>query len=300
VGALQPTEPVEVHDLLRNLEAIPQTIVDGVPVMDVDAILERHPAVCLVDGLAYDNPPGSKHEKRWQDVEELLDAGISVITSINLIYIEEQRERVQEITGKRVSQTVPQKFIQTADEIVVVDAPPELCVDPTSPDSAKLEEKLSALREMALVLAADVINSQLEGYLERSGIKLSWGAQERILVCITPRANAEQMVASGRRNADRFHGELFAVYVNQPEITPADQAALDRNLEVARSAGAKVEILDEADPVDAILRFARSRGITQIFLGHSKQRGLVSLFGRSPVDRLLDRAEDIDVRVFPS
>jgi two-component system, OmpR family, sensor histidine kinase KdpD len=300
VGAIQPTERPEVEALLQNLEVIPERIVNGVPVMDTEAILVRHPGVCLVDGLAYDNPPGSKNEKRWQDVQELLDARISVITTINLIYIEEQRERVQQITGKRVSQTVPQKFIQTADEIVLVDAPPELCIDQASPNSAKLGEKLSELREMALVLAADVIDRQLEGYLERSGIKLSWGAQERILVCLTPRANGEQMIASGQRNADRFHGELFAVYVNQPEITPEDQSALDRNLDLARNAGAKVETLDGEDPVDAILRFARSHGITQIFLGHSKRHGMLSRLARNPVDRLLDKAEDIDVRVFPN
>ena len=300
VGAMQPTEPPEVEALLRNMEVIPQRADNGVPVMDVDAILRRHPEVCLVDGLAYDNPPGSKNEKRWQDVQELLDAGISVITSINLIYIEEQRERVQEITGKRVSQTVPQSFIQIADEIVMVDAPPELCVDPSSPDSARVEEKLSQLREMALVLAADVVDRQLEAYLERSGVQPGWGAQERILVCLTPRANADPMLASGRRNADRFHGELFAVYVNQAEVTPEDQAGLERNLERARQAGAKVEVLDGEDAVSAILGFARNHGITQIFLGHSKRQGVLSRLGRNPVDRLLDLAEDIDVRVFPN
>lgn len=300
VGASQPKEPPEVEAILKNLEVIPQRAAGGIAVMDVDAILRRHPEVCLVDGLAYDNPPGSKNQKRWQDVQELLDAGISVITSINLIYIEEQRERVQQITGKRVSQTVPQKFIQTADEIVLVDAPPELCVDQTSPDPERLEDKLSQLREMALVLAADVVDRQLEAYLERSGVQPGWGAQERILVCLTPRANAESMLASGRRNADRFHGELFAVYVHQPEITPEDQAGLERNLDLARKAGANVEVLDGEDPVAAILDFARSHGITQIFLGHSKQQGMLSRLGRNPVDRLLDRAEDIDVRVFPN
>ena len=300
VGAVQPKEPPEVEALLQKLEVIPQRIVDSVPVMNLEAILERHPQVCLVDGLAYDNPPGSKNASRWQDVAELLSAGISVITSVNLQYIEEQRDRVQQITGKRPSQTVPQAFIQQADEIVVVDAPPELCVDPASPDHAKLQEQLSELREMALVLAADVIDRQLASYLERAGVKQSWGAQERILICLTPRANAERMIASGRRNADRFHGELFAVYVNQPEITPEAQAALDRSFELARTAGAKVEILDGEDPVDAILTYARAHGVTQIFVGHSKRRGLVTRLGRSPLDRLLDKAEDMDIRVFPN
>jgi two-component system sensor histidine kinase KdpD len=305
VGAIQPKTTPDIESLLRQLEVIPLRMVDSTGVMDVEAILRRHPGVCLVDGLAYDNPPGSKNAKRWQDVEELLDAGISVLASVNLQYIEEQQALVENITGKHVTQTVPVKFIQTADEIVIVDAPPELCVraeDRAAPDraTARLQEQLPQLREMALVLAADVIDRQLESYLERSGVKQIWGAQERILVCMTPRASAERMLQSGRRNADRFHGELFAAYVSQPEITPEDQAALDRNLALAREAGAKVEILDGEDPAEAILRFAREHGITQIFVGHTKRRGFMDRLGRNPVDRLLEKAEDIDVRVFPN
>ena len=304
VGAVQAKTSSDIDSLLRQLEAIPLRMVDSSTVMDVEAILRRHPGVCLVDGLAYDNPPGSKNAKRWQDVDELLDAGISVLASVNLQYIEEQQPLVERITGKRVTQSVPVKFIQTADEIVIVDAPPELCVrgDRSAPDgaTAKLQEQLSQLREMALVLAADVIDRQLEEYLERSGVKHGWGAQERILVCMTPRANAERMLQSGRRNADRFHGELFAAYVRQPEITPEDQAAIDKNLTLAREAGAKVEILDGEDPAEAILGFAREHGITQIFIGHTKRRGFLERVGRNPVDRLLEKAGDIDVRVFPN
>jgi len=305
VGAIQPKTTPEIEPLLGKLELIPVQLVDGIPVMDMAAILKRHPAVCLVDGLAYDNPPGLKNAKRWQDVEELLDAGISVLASVNLQYIEEQQPLVERITGKHVTQSVPVKFIQTADEIVIVDAPPELCVragDRSAPDgaTAKLQEQLSQLREMALVLAADVIDRQLEEYLERSGVKHGWGAQERILVCMTPRANAERMLQSGRRNADRFHGELFAAYVRQPEITPEDQVAIDKNLTLAREAGAKVDILDGEDPAEAILSFAREHGITQIFIGHTKRRGFLERVARNPVDRLLEKAGDIDVRVFPN
>ena len=133
--------------MLDALEVIPLKKVDGANVMDIEAILRRHPQVCLVDGLAYDNPPGSKNAHRWQDVADLLDAGISVITSINLQYIEEHRERVEKITGKHISETVPQSFLIKADEIAIVDAPPELCM--RSEDSATpKQEQLSELREM--------------------------------------------------------------------------------------------------------------------------------------------------------
>jgi two-component system sensor histidine kinase KdpD len=251
-----------------------------------------------VDGLAYDNPPGCANPRRWQDVERLLGRGISVITTINLQYIEEYVDRVEKITGKRTSQQVPVSFLQRADEIVVVDAPPDLPLNAASSRSMT-QQQLSDMRELALLLAADVVDRQLSSCLDRSGIAASWGAQERVLVCLTPRANAGTMIESGRRNAERFHGELFAVYVTQPETAPEDQQALERNLEIARQAGAKVEILEGVDPAEAILEFAAAHGITQIFIGHSRRSGWWTRLAGTPVDRLLDRAENMDVRVFP-
>ena len=303
VGALQPKTAHEVEALLAKLPVIPLQTVDGVPVMDVPAILKRHPEVCLVDGLAYDNPPGAANPSRWQDVEQLLKAGISVITSINIQYIDELRERVERVTGKKVTQTVPRSFLNAADEIVMVDAPPEMCIiragDDNDPGQASRAQKLSELREIALLLAADVVDRQLEAYLQRNGIASTFGTQERILVCITPRANAGPMIDSGRRNAERFHGDLTVAYVGQPELSADDQAALDRNLAIARAANAHIEILDGEDAIETILKFARERGVTQIFVGHSTREGWWERFTGTPLDRLIRGSNDIDVRIFP-
>jgi two-component system sensor histidine kinase KdpD len=302
VGAIQPKTSPEIETVLSNLEAIPLRNVDGFSAMDTVAILKRHPAVCLVDGLAYDNPPGSAHASRWQDVNELLDAGISVLSSVNIQYIDELQERVARITGKQVQQTVPRSFLNSADEIVVVDAPPEMCIERSEDgrvNTASPAQKLSELREIALLLAADVVDRQLEAYLQRNGIPQTFGAQERILVCITPRANAGPMIASGQRNAERFHGDLMVAYVRQAEIASADQAALDRNLDIARAAGARIEILDGQDPIETLLQFAHEHGITQIFVGHSTREQWWERFTGTPLDRLIRGANDIDVRVFP-
>jgi len=129
VGALQPKAPADIEPLLSSLEIIPTLNIKGVPVIDVQAILQRHPQVCLIDGLAYDNPPGSRNAHRWQDVEELLSAGITIVASVNLQYIEDQRESVEKLTGKRVTQTIPREFLNTADEIVIVDAPTEAATE---------------------------------------------------------------------------------------------------------------------------------------------------------------------------
>jgi two-component system sensor histidine kinase KdpD len=283
VGAVQPKASAEAEEILKSLEVIPLRYTGGVPAMDMEAILRRRPVVCLVDGLAWDNPPGNPHPKRWQDVEELLLAGINVLTTVNLQYIEERRAQVERITGKHVTQTVPLAFINQADEIVIVDAP------------AQLPE----LREIALVLTADVIDRQLEGYLKENGIVQNYGTQERIMVCVTPRTNAARMIDSGKRTADRFHGDLIVAYVAQPDLAPEDDQALQRNLELGRAAGARVEMLDGENPIDTILQFAQARGITQIFVGHTLHRRGLGRFLKTHVDRLLEKPQGIDVRVFP-
>ena len=230
VAATQPELPSGGGgDRSHASRSFPPRDIGGVPVIDVPAVLARHPQVCLIDGLAYDNPPGSRHPKRYQDVEELLEAGISVLTSINLEYIAEQQEFVRSVLGRTKTETVPQEFIDRADEVVVVDAPPEA-------DTGIETQQLSQLRQRALLLTADVVDRQLEAYLRLHGIQSTWGTQERILVCMTPRANASKMLASGRRNADRFHGELFAIYVMQENLTAEDRMALERNVTLATGA----------------------------------------------------------------
>jgi two-component system sensor histidine kinase KdpD len=300
VGAVQPKTSPDAEAVLRKLEIVP-LLADST--IDVESIVRRQPQVCLVDGLAYDNPPGSPRQKRWQDVQFLLDAGISVIASINLQFIEERREQVETITGKHVTQTVPLSFISTADEIVVVDAPPNFCMDRATregdEDVARKQEQLTQLREIALVLAAEVVDRQLETYLHEQGIEPRFGMQERILVCLTPRTNPTRMLASGRRIALRFHGEVFAAYVSQPNLSADDQVGLDRNLQMARQSGATVVTLEGEDPIDTILRYALSRGITQIFVGHSMRQGPLGRFSHSPVDKLLAKPQGIDIRVFP-
>jgi two-component system sensor histidine kinase KdpD len=273
VAAIQPFAQKETEEeLLRGFEIIASR---GLAI-DVAAVKRRRPQLCLIDGLAFRNPPGSANPERWQDVEELLASGISVITTINLQYIREKQEKVEAIRGRRVTDSVPESFLLKAEDIEVVDAP-------------ALEPQLSELREIALVLAAEVVDAQLDGY----------GTQERILVCMTPRSNAELMIGRGRRQADRFHGDLFVAYVEQHGLSDEDQTTLQRNLEAARKASAHIEILRGEDLVTAILRFAEKEGITQIFVGHSQRTGFWQRFRTNPVERLILESGGIDIRIFP-
>jgi two-component system, OmpR family, sensor histidine kinase KdpD len=307
VAAVQPEAPEDVEDVLKNFEIIPPRLDLASPCVDVAAVRRRHPGVCLIDGLAYSNPPGSKNKERWQDVEELLASGISVTTTINLQYVQEKQAQVEAIRAKQVRDSVPERFIRQADEIEIVDAPAEYCVTVTedgervhSDEAARLQQQLSELREIALVLVAEVVDHQLENYLRQQGIEQNYGTHERILVCVTPRSNASLMISRAKRQSERFHGELFVAYVEQDRLKPEDRATLEGNLDAARRAHAHVEILHGEDPVTAILRFAEKEGITQIFVGHSHRGGWIRNWRPNPVERLILEADGIDIRVFPN
>jgi two-component system, OmpR family, sensor histidine kinase KdpD len=288
VAAIQPRVPEDVQDILDRIPQVRTIGSADSASIDVAALLGRHPAVCVIDGLAYDNPPGSRNPTRWQDAGELLAAGVGVIASVNIQYVSELRQQVEAITGKHVNETVPAGFLRRADEIELVDAPA----------SASLP-RAAELRELALLLAADVVDHQLSEYLKAHGMERQTATQERIMVCVTPRTNFTDMLATAVAIRDRFHGELLAASVRQPGLAAPEQAALDEKLAAAARAGATVEILDGEDPVKLILDFARERGITQLFIGHSQRRGLWARLWGNPVEKLIRRSGGIEVRVFP-
>jgi len=221
-----------------------------------------------------------------------------VITAVNLQHIREQQDQVQRITGRRAANCVPEEFLHEADEIEVIDAPPDALLDRTGAQSIPDSRRLGELRELALLLAADVVDRQLQEYLDAHGVAARWGAQERILVCLTARSNAAEMLRSGQRNKLRFHGALLAAYVEQPDLRPQDRELLDKHLALAREMGAEVHCLKGLNFVNAILEFAHEQRITQLFLGHTRRPGRAWL-ARSPIDRLIDGAEGFDVRLFP-
>jgi len=303
VCALQHEYPPGIQAILDRMEVIPTLKTGDSESIDVDAVVRRHPQVALIDGLAFDNPPGSSNAHRWQDVEQLLNAGISVITTVNVQYLERLQDEIERITGNRAPFIIPKGFLETsADEIALVDSPPAESFWHGMIDRSTLlaeKHKLSRLRELALLAAAAVVDRQLEDYLRsHGGTEQTWGVHERIMVCVTPRSDATQMLESGRRNADRFQGEFYAVYVATSSGT--GQQILEQNLEVARKLGAEVDVLSGKNAAQAILSFAMERGITQIFVGHSSAPYNVwNRLRGDLVDRLIRSAEGIDVVVYP-
>jgi two-component system, OmpR family, sensor histidine kinase KdpD len=298
IGAVQ-TKGSQDHDsMIREFEVVPPLRVSGAAAVDVEPILRRAPHVCLVDELASDNPPGSRNAHRWQDIEELRAHGINVVAAINLQHVAEQQDAVERITGRRASNSVPASFIHSADELVIVDVPPEELAQHGGGASNLKPDQLNELRELALLLAAQVVEEQLQRYMNAHGIMQSWGTQERILVCITPRSSARAMLESGARATKRFHGQMLTTYIKQGELSREAEETLHENLDYARKLGAEVHVLAGANPIEAILRFAREQRVTQLFIGHT-QRNAWKFWPPNPVDRLIKAADGMDVRLFP-
>ena len=305
VAAIQGRQSDDVQALVRKLELIPPHEMPSGQAVDLDAVLRRAPQVCVIDPLAAQNPPGSRNQYRWQDVQELLRNGISVLSSVNLLHVEEYKEKVQAITGKNTTETIPKSFLLAADDIVIVDVPPDLCLwrqgeKLTATGISNLQERqLSELRELALVLTAEVVDAQLESYFDVHGIERLFETHERFLVCMTPHSNALAMIESGERNKERFQGELYAVYVCEPGRSKRERDTIRRYFDAAKKAGATTEVLESDDPISAIVEFAREKRITQIFIGNSVHNTWRERFFGDPVLRLIRAAEGIDVRVFP-
>lgn len=257
--------------------------------MDLDGLLARKPALALIDELAHTNADGSRHEKRWQDVEEVLAAGIDVYTTLNIQHIETLNETVARITGVRVRETVPDGALEMADEIELIDLPPDELVDrlkqgkvyPADQAARALgsffvKGNLTALRELAMRAAADRVDAQLREHMAANAIAGPWPTQERILVCINESPAAREAIRVAKRSADRARAEWIAVNVAQARMEALPEADKDRlagSLRLAERLGAELATLEaEHDVAEAILTYARDRNVRRIVIGRPRPR----------------------------
>lgn len=257
--------------------------------MDLDALLARRPGLALIDELAHTNADGSRHEKRWQDVEEVLAAGIDVYTTLNIQHIETLNETVARITGVRVRETVPDGALEMADEIELIDLPPDELVDrlkqgkvyPADQAARALgsffvKGNLTALRELAMRAAADRVDAQLREHMAANAIAGPWPTQERILVCINESPAAREAIRVAKRSADRARAEWIAVNVAQARMEALPEADKDRlagSLRLAERLGAELATLEaEHDVAEAILAYARDRNVRRIVIGRPRPR----------------------------
>ena len=282
--------------------------------MDVDAVIRRKPDVALVDELAHTNVPGSRNEKRWQDVEELLDAGIDVISTLNVQHLESMNDVVEEITGIQQRETIPDAIVRAADQVELVDMTPQAIrrrmahgnIYPADQVDASLanyfrEGNLGALRELALMWTADRVDEALEAYREAHGIARPWETRERVLVAITGAPGGDDVIRRAARMAARSHGELIGVYVRSADglrAPPGDALLEQRTL--LQELGGTYHELASADVANALVQFARAENATQIVLGASRQSRWSHLLRGSVVTNVLRASGDIDVHVISS
>ena len=313
----------ETAALVGDLEHIPPRRIEhrGVLLeeMDVEAVVRRKPEVAVVDELAHTNVPGSKNRKRYEDVLELLHSGVSVITAFNVQHLESLNDAVARTTGVRVQETVPDCFLKRADEVVNVDVSVDTLRTRLRQGKIygveKIEQSLNnffrkgnltALRELALRLAAEDQASKAHDYREREGLEQAV-IPEKVMVAMASRGSARKLLRTGSRIAGRLASDWFAVYVETPEeepgrIRPEDHAALQENIAFARGLGAQVIRLQAESKrkiADTLIGFARRHGVTHVVFGQTARSRWDILWNGSIINRFLDEVRDAAVQVVP-
>jgi two-component system sensor histidine kinase KdpD len=310
----------ETEALLAGLRIIPRKMVEyrGVKIeeMDLDAILAVKPRLVLVDELAHTNAPGSRHPKRYQDVGEILDAGIDVYTTLNIQHLESLNDVVAQITGVTVKETIPDRVIDEASEIELVDLPPQELIQRLREGKVYVPElaaqaierffnegNLYALRELTLRRAAERIDEQMLAYMQIRAISGPWAAKENILVCVGPSPLSERLVRVARRQADRMNARWTAIYVETPSHRGLKDEAKEqvwRSLQLAEKLGAKTVTVFGLNVADTAIDYAHKHNITRIIIGKTlRPRWQEFVFG-SVVDQLIHNSGTIDVHVISS
>ena len=303
--------------LVDGLEVIPRRTVEhrGVTLdeMDLDAVIARHPDIALVDELAHTNAPGSQHAKRWEDVRAILDAGINVISTVNIQHIESLNDVVQQITGVPQRETIPDSVLRSADQVELIDLTPQSLRDRLSQGlvypAARVDAALSnyfrlgnltALRELALLWLADEVDTALRAYREEHGIKATWEARERIVVALTGGPEGDTLLRRGARIAQRSGGgQLFAVHVTSPDgLAGPDAGTLAEQRKLVETLGGSFHQLVAEQVPSALVDFARSVSATQLVIGVSRRSRLQTFFGGAGTSSNVVRLSgDIDVHI---
>jgi two-component system sensor histidine kinase KdpD len=320
VGVVETHGRAETEALLDGFESIPRRAVPYrgtvLEEMDLDALLARRPALALVDELAHTNAPGSRHPKRYQDVEELLDAGIDVLTTLNIQHVESLNDIVASITRIRVRETVPDSILDRADDIEVVDLNPDDLIERLKagkvyvPANAERALKhyfsrgnLTALRELALRRTADRVDDELLSHMRANAIPGPWAAGERVLVCVSEDPRSAGLVRYAKRLADRLHAPWTALVVEGPRAASLSEAARDRVAEALRLAdrlgGDAVTLPGGRRIADDILAYARSANVNHIVVGKATRSWIFELVNGSVVHDLVRRSGNISVHVVP-
>lgn len=315
IGVVESHGRKGIEELAVQLEKVPRRKIEYKGTvfeeMDVDAIIARKPQVVLIDELAHTNIPGSKHRKRYEDVQEILSQKIDVVATLNIQHIESIAPVVRNITGITIRETLPDWVPLTANETVMVDLTPEALQNRMRRGDVYLPEKveqalgnffrrgnLIALRELALRQVAEQVDRSLESYMSAKEIHKNWAVRDRLAVCLHPNPYAQYLIARAARMARRLDAEFFAVYVDTGRDRGEEKRkSLEANLQFAESLGAKIVRLKGSSVADAIANFVREKHITQVIFGRSAVKGWKKYLYLSPTHRFLRESPEVDVHI---
>jgi two-component system sensor histidine kinase KdpD len=317
VGYVELHGRPETEALLEGMEILPPLQLEhrGITLteFDLDGALARHPQLLLVDELAHSNHPGARHPKRWHDIEELLNAGIDVYTTVNVQHIESLNDVVAQITGVQVRETVPDQVFAAADDVELVDLTPDELLERLAEGKVYASDKarqaaqgffrkgnLIALRQLALRATADRVDAAMREYRDHHAISDTWATTDRVLVCVGPDPLSARLVRAARRMASAMHAQWLAVYVETPSLARLPQSARDailNTLKLAEQLGAETANLSGESVATALLDFARQRNVSRIIVGKPTRNGWLARFKHSLVDELIDRSGTVDVYV---
>jgi two-component system sensor histidine kinase KdpD len=315
IGVVETHGRKGIAELAQQIEAVPRKKIEYKGTlfeeMDVDAILARRPAVVLVDELAHTNIPGSKHRKRYEDVQELLAAGIDLLSTLNIQHIETIAPTVRAITGVTIRETVPDWVPLSASETVMVDLTPEALQNRMKRGDVYGQEKveqslknffrrgnLIALRELALRQVAEQVDRSLESYMDSKDIRQNWGVRERLAVCVSGNPSGQYLIARAARLARRIDAELYVLHVDREfGQRQEDAKALEANLRFGENLGAHITRLKGKSVADAIAEFVRNKHITQVMFGRALVRDWRKYLYLSAVHRFLRESPPVDVHI---
>jgi two-component system sensor histidine kinase KdpD len=320
IGYVETHHREDTEELIEGLELLPRQLINYQNIkldeLNVDLIISRHPGIVLVDELAHSNAPGSRHPKRFLDVEDILAAGIDVYTTLNIQHLESLNDVITQVTGIKVRETVPDRIIDEASEIEVIDLPPDELLTRLRegkvyiPDQAKLaiekffrKGNLSALREMSLRRAADRVDDQLRVYMRSRAIQGPWPAAERLLVCVDEGQLSEKLIRSTRRLSDELNAEWFAVHINvssRPESDPGKQERVSKTLQLAEELGARTRVLTGRSISEEVLAYAQKHNVTKIIIGKPLKPHWKEIIKGSIVEQMIHSSGDIDIFVISS
>lgn len=298
-----------IDEQIEGFEIVPPTVVAGTPEMDVQALLARKPDLVIVDDLEHENKAGSRNERRWQDVEDLLRNGINVLSTLNVSSLESLNDHVRDITGVKIDQTVPDRILSEAYEVELVDVTPRALINrlergdvfpgediDTQREAFFREGNLAALREIAMREAASHVDEDLVEYRKEKRIEKPWAAQDRVMICLSPTRSSLRLIRRGWRMGQRMHGDVIAVHVEDGALGDRERKILADDFKLAERLGIETVTL-KGELAPTLIKLAKDRNVTQIILGHPERSRIQNIMKPSLLAELVRVLKTVDILI---